>query len=174
MIHGWIRRPPHGPKNMCFTTFEAEDERWLGSLKLAEALSQPIPSNNSHYLLNWICLSFPLVLELSVCRTFVRFVLVWFISFLFLLVSRKGCCLYLWHFLDFSLTFLLYWSDCLSVAEFSYLLSLWTQKCFGKTGSFLCIGGFIHDFFAIICSYLRILWSIEKAVLRYCAIFWVT
>ena len=28
-----------------------------------------------------------------------------FVGFLFLLVSRKGCGLRLWHFLDFSLTF---------------------------------------------------------------------
>ena len=30
-----------------------------------------------------------------------------FVGFLFLLVSRKGCSLWLWHSLDFSLTFLL-------------------------------------------------------------------
>ena len=28
-----------------------------------------------------------------------------FVGFLFLLMSRKGCCLWLWHSLDFSLTF---------------------------------------------------------------------
>ena len=31
-----------------------------------------------------------------------------FVCFLFLLVSGKGCCLYLWHSLDFSLTFFVY------------------------------------------------------------------
>ena len=31
-----------------------------------------------------------------------------FVGFLFLLVSRKGCGLLLWHSLDFSLTFFLY------------------------------------------------------------------
>ena len=32
--------------------------------------------------------------------------LFWFVGFLFLLGSGKGCCLWLWHSLDFSLTFL--------------------------------------------------------------------
>ena len=35
-----------------------------------------------------------------------------FVSFLFLLVSGKGCGLWLWHSLDFSLTFVLRFSDC--------------------------------------------------------------
>ena len=64
--------------------------------------------------------------NLSAFRTFVRFVLVWirrfplplgvwcwlrFVGFLFLLGSVKGCGLWLWHSLDFFLTFfpMLYW-----------------------------------------------------------------
>ena len=44
--------------------------------------------------------------NLNAFRTFVRFALVWFfVCFLFLLVSGKGCGLRLWHSLDFSLTF---------------------------------------------------------------------
>ena len=43
--------------------------------------------------------------NLSAFRTFVRFVLVWTCNFLFLLVSGKGCGLWLLHYLDFSLTF---------------------------------------------------------------------
>ena len=42
--------------------------------------------------------------NLSAFRTFVRFAFVWFVCFLFLLVSGKGCGLWLWHSLDFSLT----------------------------------------------------------------------
>ena len=42
---------------------------------------------------------------LSAFRTFVRFVLFRFVGFLFLLGSGKGCGLWLWHSLDFSLTF---------------------------------------------------------------------
>ena len=44
--------------------------------------------------------------NLSAICTFVRFALVWFVCFLFPLVSGKGCGLWMWHFLDFSLTFL--------------------------------------------------------------------
>ena len=44
--------------------------------------------------------------NLSAFRTFVRFALFGFICFLFLFVSGKGCGLWLWHFLGFSLTFL--------------------------------------------------------------------
>ena len=40
--------------------------------------------------------------------TFVRFALVWFCLFLFLLVSGKGCGLWLWHSLGFSLTLFLW------------------------------------------------------------------
>ena len=43
--------------------------------------------------------------NINAFRTFVRFVLVWICRFLFLLVSGKGCGLWLWHSLDFSLTF---------------------------------------------------------------------
>ena len=45
--------------------------------------------------------------------TFVRFALVWFCLFLFLLVSGKGCGLWLWHSLDFlSYLFpLIYWKE---------------------------------------------------------------
>ena len=42
---------------------------------------------------------------LSAFHAFVRFVLVCFVGFLFVLVSGKGCSLWLWHSLDFSLTF---------------------------------------------------------------------
>ena len=43
-----------------------------------------------------------------------------FVGFLFLLVSGKGCGLWLWHSLDFSLTF--FDVDLIvSVPEFSYL-----------------------------------------------------
>ena len=42
-------------------------------------------------------------------RTFVRFALVWFCYFLFLLVSGKGCGLWLLHSLASSLTFLQPW-----------------------------------------------------------------
>ena len=46
--------------------------------------------------------------NLSAFHTFVRFVLVFrFVGFLFLLGSGKGCGLWLWHSLDFSLTFFL-------------------------------------------------------------------
>ena len=45
--------------------------------------------------------------NLSAFRTFDRFVLVWICRFLFLLVSGKGCGLWSWHSLDFSLTFFL-------------------------------------------------------------------
>ena len=56
--------------------------------------------------------------NLSAFRTFVWFALVWFCLFLFLLVSGKGCDLWLWHSLDF----------------FSYLLckqcrSRWDGSC---------------------------------------------
>ena len=46
--------------------------------------------------------------NLSAFRTFVRFVLVWICRFLFLLVSGKDCGLWLWHTLDFSLTFFMF------------------------------------------------------------------
>ena len=50
--------------------------------------------------------------NLSVFRTFVRFVLVCICRFLLILVTGKGCGLWLWHSLDFSLTFFffIYWS----------------------------------------------------------------
>ena len=41
--------------------------------------------------------------NLSAFRTFIRFALVGFVCFLFLLVSGKGCGLSLWHSLDSSL-----------------------------------------------------------------------
>ena len=43
--------------------------------------------------------------NLSAFRTFIRFALVWFVCFLFLLVSWKGFGLWLWHSLDFFLPF---------------------------------------------------------------------
>ena len=44
--------------------------------------------------------------NLSAFRTFVRFALVWFCLFSLPLGSGKGCGLWLWHSLDFFLTFL--------------------------------------------------------------------
>ena len=58
-----------------------------------------------------------------------------FIGFLFLLVSGKGCGLWLWHFLDFSLTLFwpfmwesasFFWENLLDIScELSYLPSRW-------------------------------------------------
>ena len=54
--------------------------------------------------------------NLSALRTFVRFAFVWVWLF-FLLVSVKGCDLWLWHSLDFSHTFLV-------------VVRFWVMSCF--------------------------------------------
>ena len=59
--------------------------------------------------------------NLSAFCTFVRFALVWFVCFLFLLVSGKGSGLWLWHSMDFSLTLFGLWCRCFKCV----FLSLW-------------------------------------------------
>ena len=60
--------------------------------------------------------------NLSAFRTFVRFVLVWFCR---VLLSGKGCGFWLWHSMDFSLSF--FWhrafsSECVVCSQGSFLL----------------------------------------------------
>ena len=70
-----------------------------------------------------------------------------FVGFLFLLVSGKGCDLWLWHSLDFSLT--LFWM--ITAADLRQWLKqlIWKKNCSGK-GIWLVLGGVcIH------CLYLQ-------------------
>ena len=68
-----------------------------------------------------------------------------FVGFLFLLVSRKGCGLWLWHSLDFSFT--CFWSLVNSLLRFSHLrLSSLDAPC-------LLLSKNVRDFVAVFFKY---------------------
>ena len=81
--------------------------------------------------------------SLGAFRMFVRFALFGSVCFLFLLVSGKGCGLWLGHFLDFSLTLLKRW-----VGIWRYVFDLARRGSKKSKTDFLCYIGyrnFIND-----------------------------
>ena len=66
--------------------------------------------------------------NLSAFHTFADLCLFGFVGFLFLLVSAKGCGLWLWHSLDFSLTIFFICAACFVLICYSSLLLLVPRK----------------------------------------------